>query len=530
MSILRKKVLISDYREIRIEPYYPQAWIGRGMTLLNLGYGELAVADAHRGRLLIDAFWAGEKKFFQDFLSGKVDTDTLICKIYKTVFVRATTPSTWKGQAEAHQETIAVFNEMEERAFITMVEGLSRIGALHDALVVAREARRRFPKNAVFEGCVRMLPFQQRALDQDCRENGNHHPAARKVGRLHRVQYPWIAQEEVGRGNKAIKKVKAKIEAASENIVLKKSLLCCGTEESLGIFARRKIPKGERILLDRSIFSIFNDTTETTCDACSAPLSGYSHAVECCKVRYCSAICKAEALKSYHRTLCRKDFGWLYKEYSGADPLSNDMVPLLMVKVLATAIQQNARPLKVASVGTMHAGYGKQNPSYFKLMDNIIAPIKILQTLGVDIFADRRFDSWVMQTLFLRIENNKQGVKLGRRTHSGLNPMFTMFNHACDPAALWWQEGATLGAPVEVRAYRNIEEGEEICISYTDLDLPETKRRSMVRPHIGKDCECARCLKERAAVAAGQPVEAFDLSGLKSFLETWWNEQRNLKR
>lgn len=528
MPVLRKKGLISDHRVIRLEPYCPQAWIGRGMTLLNLGYGELAVADAYRGRLLIEAFRAGEKKFFEDFLSGKVDTDTLVCKVYKTVFIRVTAPSTWKGPKEAHQEVIAMFNEMEERALITMTEGLNRIGALHNALVVAREAKRRFPKNAIFGAFVQMLPFQQRAIDKDCRKKGNHDPASRKVGRLHRVQYPWIAQEEVGRGSKAIKKVKANIRAASDNAVVGTSPLCCGTDDSLGVFARRKISKGERILQDISVFSIFNDTAETTCDACSGPLSDNFHALECCKVRYCNAICKAEALKSYHRTLCRKDFEWLYKEYSDAEPLTNDMVPLLMVKVLATAIQQNARPLKVASVGTMHAGYGKQNPSYFKLMDNITAPIKILQTLGVDIFTDRRFDSWVMQTLFLRIENNKQGIKFRGRTYSGLNPMFTMFNHACDPAAFWWQEGGISGAPVEVRAYRNIEEGEEICISYTDVALPEIQRRTMVRPHIGKDCECARCLKERAAVAAGQPVDAFDLSGIEFCVEKWVYEQINL--
>lgn len=78
-----------------------------------------------------------------------------------------------------------------------MIEGLSCNGGLHDALLVAREARRRFPKNAVFEGYIRTLPFQQRASDQECREKGVHEPAVRKVGHLHRVQYPWIAQEEV---------------------------------------------------------------------------------------------------------------------------------------------------------------------------------------------------------------------------------------------------------------------------------------------------------------------------------------------
>lgn len=528
--VLRKKALISDYREIRMEPYYPQAWIERGATLLDLGYGELAIADAYRGRLLIEAFRAGEKELFQDSFPRKVVKDKLFFKVYTAVSIDVAMSSNGEGPAKAHQQLVFELDEMEERAFVTTIEGLRRLGAVYDALEVAREAKTRFPKNAVIEGYVQSLPIQQRALDEECLKQGIHHPAARKVGRLRRVQYPWVVQEEVGRSNKAIKKVKANIKAASNNAVLRTSPLCCGTEESLGVFARRKIPKGERIVLDRSIFSTFNDTAETNCDACSILLSGNPHVLECCKVRYCSAICKADALKSYHKTLCRKDFRWLYREYSDADPLLNDMIPLLMVKVLATAIQQNARPLKVACVGTMHAGYGKQIPSYFKLMDNITAPTKILQTLGVDIFTDIRFDSWVMQTLFLRIENNRQGATYRRRTYSSLNPMFTMFNHACKPSATWFDEGGIIGAPVDIRAFRNIEEGEEICISYTDVHLTEEKRRSMVASHIGKDCACARCLEERAAVAAGQPVDVFDLSGMADFVRNSWNERVNRKR
>jgi len=530
MTILRKKGLISDHREIRLEPYYPQAWIGRGMTLLNLGYGELAVADAYRGRLLIEAFRAGEKQFFQDFLSKKVAADTFVCKIYRTVFIRVATPSKWMGMAKAHQQITAVFNEMEERAFITMIEGLRRLGAFHDAIGVAHEAKKRFPANGIFKGYVQMLPFHQRALDQKCREKGIVNPGVRKVGRAHRVQYPWITQEEVTRSKKAIKRVKANIEAVSDNAVLDASALSNGTQDSLGVFAKRNISKGERLVLDKSIFSSFNETTRNACDACCAPFSSTPITSECCNVRYCSASCKAEVARSYHKTLCGKDLGWLYKEYPDADPLGNDMVPLLMVKILATALEKNARPLKVAGIGTMQAGFGKRDPSFFRLLDNVIAPTKILQTLGVDIFADRRFDSWVIQTLFLRIENNKQGIRFGGRTHSGLNPMFSMFNHACDPAAMWLAVGAVVGAPIEVLAYRNIVKGEEICISYTDVDLPEQKIRSMVKLHIGKVCECARCIKERAAVAAGQPVDAFDFSGMVEIAMRSFKEQEKLKR
>lgn len=288
---------------------------------------------------------------------------------------------------------IVALLEREERAYSNMLVTLHWIQAWYDALQLANEARKRFPGTAFFKSYVEIGSSQLSALDEMHFGQGVSAPEARTVGRLHRVHYPWIAREEYKRSKKVAKKIKVNVEAASNNAIVQPGSLCGGNEGSLGVFAHREIPKGERIVMDYSIFSTFNSFGLNICEACCGPLSKTSLTLEWCKAVYCSVACRMEAIKSYHKSLCCKDFNWLCGAYSKADPLTNEMVPLLMVKLLATVIQHNPRPLKIARVGGMQAGYGKETPSYFKLYDNVIVPTKILQTLGVDIFTDRRFDS-----------------------------------------------------------------------------------------------------------------------------------------
>ena len=65
-TVYLKIALINDYRNIRLHPYLPKAWIGRAASGLALGYAELAVADAHKARLLLKdlnpALWTTPRK------------------------------------------------------------------------------------------------------------------------------------------------------------------------------------------------------------------------------------------------------------------------------------------------------------------------------------------------------------------------------------------------------------------------------------------------------------------------------------
>lgn len=405
---------------------------------------------------------------------------------------------------------------IEERAWLIMAQGLMCIRAWYDALSVLEDGLKKYPSSLVFKSLLAKLKLDLEKLKEDFKAQGQDNTTVQnttKRGRVGRVAYPWIVPEELTRGTKAIKKLKARFESAATKAAVAPSGLGGTTDGNYGVFATDDIKKGERILLDRSIFSCYNTLGISDCSACCQPLYGSKVTADCCKARFCTESCKAEALNAYHRVLCGKDFGWLYAACKDAGIVTNEMIPLHMVKVLATAIQQNAKPLKVACVGTLTADYQKPVLSFFKLFDNITAPIKVLQILGVDIFTDMRFDSWALQTLFLRIETNKQGGVFGKRRHSGINTLFSVFNHDCNPGATW--HGVEAGGAIEVAAIRHITKGEEICVSYIEPWVPEAERRQRVLTHIGRICECVRCVQEREAVANGSKTDAFDVSKIR---------------
>lgn len=117
------------------------------------------------------------------------------------------------------------------------------------------------------------------------------------------------------------------------------------------------------------------------------------------------------AQSTLHRPMCGDNFEWLYEERDPKDSVHTNLVPIVMVKVLAAAVQQKSNPLKVASASALKPNLDKDESS-FRLYDNVVVPIKILEALGVDIFVEERFDSWALQTLYCRIEDNIPGPKL----------------------------------------------------------------------------------------------------------------------
>jgi SET and MYND domain-containing protein len=74
----------------------------------------------------------------------------------------------------------------------------------------------------------------------------------------------------------------------------------------------------------------------------------------------------------------------------------------------------------------------------------------------------------------------------------GIFPSLSILNHSCMPNAVLMYRGCA----VEVRALREIEEGDEICHSYVDSALPYSKRQMLLFERYFFSCKCARCLTE----------------------------------
>lgn len=71
----------------------------------------------------------------------------------------------------------------------------------------------------------------------------------------------------------------------------------------------------------------------------------------------------------------------------------------------------------------------------------------------------------------------------------------SLFNHSCRPNAA---AGGTGGSDIQVRAIKEIKEGQEICICYDSAVYlsPTERRRAFLKDKWGFDCECPRCVAD----------------------------------
>ncbi|KAK3076195.1 hypothetical protein LTS18_013655, partial [Coniosporium uncinatum] len=78
-------------------------------------------------------------------------------------------------------------------------------------------------------------------------------------------------------------------------------------------------------------------------------------------------------------------------------------------------------------------------------------------------------------------------------------PLFSLFNHSCEPNAHW--SDISSSSKLIVKAKRNIAQGEELFVSYDDLqDCPLEERQSILNHWFSCACHCTRCERERRAI------------------------------
>lgn len=313
---------------------------------MELGYGELAVSDAYKARLLLDSFLG---VFDTNGAHSDLDKDSLPYKV-SAAFVGVMEKQDTKAARGSDSSILSNAKSLHQQAFLVMASALICLRGYHDAIQVLDEAIVLYGASEQLQRLSLQVKEAFRSLEPW------HHPLlpgcgpqSTKHGGIKRVAYPWISPEELERGNKAIKNLKSRFESASMNAAIGPSSVGGTASDNFGVFARRDISRREQIVIDKSAFTMVNNQSNEVCWACSGPLPHGIISMRCCKAKFCSESCKIEASNTYHRVLCGKNFTWLYEASKDADELSNDMKPLLLMKILATAVQLNAKPLKGTS-------------------------------------------------------------------------------------------------------------------------------------------------------------------------------------
>lgn len=104
------------------------------------------------------------------------------------------------------------------------------------------------------------------------------------------------------------------------------------------------------------------------------------------------------------------------------------------------------------------------------------------------------------QELMSATSHNSFGIRAGSddgEEYMGyaLYPDASYFNHSCNPNVV----KKRVGAIWEFRASRDIESGEQCCITYLggdEGDLSATARRARLKAHWGFECMCERCTND----------------------------------
>ncbi|CAN9165956.1 unnamed protein product [Alternaria alternata] len=97
------------------------------------------------------------------------------------------------------------------------------------------------------------------------------------------------------------------------------------------------------------------------------------------------------------------------------------------------------------------------------------------------------------------MKTNSYGSTVAEVSSKALYPLISRINHACNPNSFVLFSRA--GVSMAIKAYRDIEPGEEITVSYLLLGLPSPKRQSLIR-RWGFKCTCDLCslpIQERQA-------------------------------
>lgn len=446
----------------------------------------------------------------------------------------------WREQvatsALLQARTTDMLKRIEAHVWTELMEGLIACNCCSDYLRMSIAAAEKFPRDEVYPSDVRNAVswYQQRVTILQAQvDDGDMTPTQMQTtldnGGVYPTPYPWITESLLVRDNAVIEDVQGKFKSTSTNCTVFKSTIrnvkvIDDTEETtefdvLGVIATRDIVKGETVVKDITSAGVI--CTTDRCEACCGNLQADNIITNsCCSIQYCSAACAQIATATYHPSLCGKSLAFLHEPASTAKETTDFALDaLLLLRILALSLSTAAtHPLLTPILAVLTPAYSMPSPQLIimNFTSHIVTPILTLQALGVNIFTNAAYDTWVLHTMRCRIQNNKHGATLEGLVGSAISPLYSMFNHACEPNVNWRHDDEGNGggsSTVTMFATRDIKEGEEMCVSYVEgQEMGLFERQKALKGWLGMDCGCVRCVKEREEMMEDELNE--ELNGL----------------
>ncbi|KEQ64083.1 uncharacterized protein M437DRAFT_44843 [Aureobasidium melanogenum CBS 110374] len=442
---------------IRREPYDPHLWVERGSYLLALNYPELAVGDAWKSRML---FHRDLKGIGEQDRSARLQMYDILGQALYDCHCHWEAASFWEEVAKEFPDSHAC-----EKAI-----ALRRLLGSKDKLATPLGGTWQERMDRLRDGCVTS------------------------------VHYPWIQDRHLRRTQELVNDVNNELKQNTQQApacYLGSSTLAT-RDDMLGMFASRYIQPGECILIDRTATGICSIVEPLSCSNCFSHIEGLPMRASCCSESYCSSACLGLSMNTYHKVLCGQDFSWLSQPAQGLQHNASSLRPLLMLRFLAACIQSSAgsHPLDHPLLARLQSLTRNNHVDVFTMKDSVITPLRILEQLGIDVFANLNFDTMVLHTIWTRLANNKAGSP--DPAHGFIDevtPFLSFFNHSCEPNVEFIRQ--TDSTTICFYAKRGLKKGEELFVSYLDVqDMSLNERTEMLWPWFEEMCLCPKCKRE----------------------------------
>jgi hypothetical protein len=303
-------------------------------------------------------------------------------------------------------------------------------------------------------------------------------------------EYPWLQAKYRGRSQSVLNDIS--VELANNESKTAAGLPCVEVKRctfrpdeedktdgaALGIFATCDLEKGTTVLIDKTKFFGCNGPGTNNCRANLGGGEG--------------------CLYPFHPNIGddkgKHNLRWV-RERAGRHAAD----PLLFCRILLACAQANLEsPLDLPAIARLTATYHRQTAKTFRLDRDFVIINDSLELFGVDIFANQNYDTWVLFTISARLSNNSWTNPMS----VSLNPLFSLFNHSCEPNLDW--ETQRDHRTVVMRVSKNVRAGEQLFVEYDGFehDKPVNERRQRLARWIDGLCMCSRCVREEQALLA----------------------------
>lgn len=287
-----------------------------------------------------------------------------------------------------------------------MLKALTVLEAYSDILEVSRQALEFYPNNQAITNYKKGLEAYVAGVFEDDLEGPDPKEVADflRAGQAMMVAYPWLPSEQRTRSHEVIADArKEMLECSRQALEVKRSSI---GDNCFGVFAVKDINKGDIILDSQGPIGVNCDQLSgKACYNCFGKLGNSQTTFKCCpQLKFCGNKCRDIAEKFYHHAVCGKDFNFVDEvKKTRVDPKDDDKHPfstLTWLRMLAICVQDGRHPLDVPTFARLIPQHAIPAPVPWDFEARVVQPNKVLQVLGVDIFADQKYDSWVLENLW----------------------------------------------------------------------------------------------------------------------------------